>query len=114
MRAGIWEADWFLGLAGGVVVALLARMGGGLPALERKAYDAAVQAAARTPSDKVAVIAIDQQSIDNLGRWPWSRDTHARMVELLTQARARAIGYLVFFSEPENERINRTLGKLMQ
>src|SRR3954471_19943067 len=85
-----------------------------VPSLERKAYDAALLSAARTPSDKVAIIAIDKQSIDNIGRWPWPRDTHARMIDLLSQAKARSLGYLVFFAEPENERINATLAKLME
>src|SRR3989442_4942706 len=35
------------------------------------------------------------------------------MIVLLVQAKARVIGYLVFFAEPENEKINRTLAKLM-
>jgi serine/threonine-protein kinase len=114
VQAGVWKADWFLGVAVVALFALFSSMSELVPSLERTAYDAALQAASRTPSDKVAVIAIDQQSIDNIGRWPWPRDTHARMIDILAQAKARAIGYLVFFAEPENERINRTLVKLME
>ena len=113
MQAGFWKADWFLGVVVVAAFALFASMSELVPSLERKAYDAALQAASRTPSDKVAVIAIDKQSIDNIGRWPWPRDLHARMIDLLSQAKARAIGYLVFFAEPENEKINRTLTKIM-
>jgi eukaryotic-like serine/threonine-protein kinase len=114
MRSGFWKADWVLGVAIVALFALFASLSDVLPGLERKAYDAGLQAAARTPSDRVAVIAIDQRSIDNLGRWPWPRDTHARMIDLLAQAQPRAVGYLVFFSEPENERIGRTLARLME
>jgi len=113
MQSGVWKADWFLGVLVVALFALFSSMSDWLPSLERKAYDAALQSASRQPSDKVAVIAIDKQSIDNIGRWPWPRDTHARMIELLSQAKARAIGYLVFFAEPENEKINRTLAKIM-
>src|SRR5882672_947447 len=113
MQSGFWKADWFLGVLVVALFALFNSMSDLVPSLERKAYDAALQAASRTPSDKIAVIAIDKQSIDNIGRWPWPRDTHARMIDLLVQAKARAIGYLVFFAEPENEKINRTLGKLI-
>ena len=113
MQSGFWKADWFLGVLVVALFALFSSMSDVVPGLERKAYDAALQAASRTPSDKVAVIAIDKQSIDNIGRWPWPRDTHARMIDLLVQAKARAIGYLVFFAEPENEKINRTLTKIM-
>jgi eukaryotic-like serine/threonine-protein kinase len=114
VQAGVWKADWVLGVAVVLAFALFSWMSDLVPSLERKAYDAALLAASRTASDKVAVIAIDQQSIDNIGRWPWPRDTHARMIDLLSQAKARAVGYLVFFAEPENERITRTLAKLMQ
>ena len=89
MQAGFWKADWFLGVVVVAAFALFSSMSELVPSLERKAYDAALLSASRTPSDKVAIIAIDKQSIDNIGRWPWSRDTHARMIDLLVQAKAR-------------------------
>ncbi len=113
MQAGFWKADWFLGVVVVAAFALFSSMSELVPSLERKAYDAALLTASRTPSDKVAIIAIDKQSIDNIGRWPWPRDLHARMIDLLAQAKARAVGYLVFFAEPENDKINRTLAKIM-
>jgi serine/threonine-protein kinase len=101
-KAGFWKKDWFLGL--GVSLVLLAASGTQfqvIEALERFAYDWGVRASARTPSDKIAVIAIDKRSIDNIGRWPWSREIHAKMVESLATAKAKVIGYTVFFSEPQ-------------
>ncbi|MGA8006098.1 MAG: serine/threonine-protein kinase [Burkholderiales bacterium] len=100
MKSGFWKSDWFLGLA----LALLVFFASGsdlLQSLERKAYDMGVQASSRTPSDRVAVIAIDDQSIANIGRWPWPRDVHAKMIDLLAAAKAKVIGYTVFFSEPQ-------------
>ncbi len=100
MKSGFWKSDWFLGL----VVALLVLFAGGsdlLQSLERKAYDMGVRASSRTPSDRVAVIAIDDASIVNIGRWPRPRDVHAKMVDLLAAAKAKVIGYTVFFSEPQ-------------
>ena len=47
------------------------------------------------------MIAIDDASIANIGRWPWPRDVHAKMVDLLAAAKAKVIGYTVFFSEPQ-------------
>jgi len=95
-----WKADWFLGAA--VAVLLLIASGSDLiQSLERKAYDLGVKAASRTPSDRIAVIVIDDESIANIGRWPWSRDVHAKMVDILANAKAKTIGYTVFFSEPQ-------------
>ena len=72
-----------------------------IQSLERKAYDLGVRAATRTPLDRIAVIAIDDQSIANIGRWPWSRDVHAKMTDILSGAKAKTIGYTVFFAEPQ-------------
>src|SRR5262249_21289549 len=99
-KAGFWKKDWFLGLA----VSLVLLLAGGsqiIQNLERTAYDWGVRASSRMPSDKVAIIAIDKQSIDNIGRWPWSREIHAKMIERLAAAKAKVIGYTVFFSEPQ-------------
>jgi CHASE2 domain-containing sensor protein len=95
-----WKSDWFIGLAVSVVM-LFAGGGDLLQSLERKAYDLGVGAISRTPSDKIAVIAIDKQSIDNLGRWPWSREVHAKMIDGLAAAKAKVIASTVFFSEPQ-------------
>ncbi|HVS27309.1 MAG TPA: CHASE2 domain-containing protein [Burkholderiales bacterium] len=99
-KTAFWKADWFLGLI--VAIVLIFASGSDLiQSLERKAYDLAVQASSRSPSDKVAVIAIDDQSIANIGRWPWSREVHAKMIDLLASAKAKVIGNTVFFSEPQ-------------
>jgi eukaryotic-like serine/threonine-protein kinase len=101
-RAGFWKKDWFLGLA--VALAMLfATNTPVIQSLERTAYDWGVRASSRTPSDKIAVIAIDKQSIDNIGRWPWPRDVHAKMIDILAKAKAKVIGYTVFFSEPQRD-----------
>ncbi|MBX3647283.1 MAG: CHASE2 domain-containing protein [Rhodocyclaceae bacterium] len=95
-----WKTDWFIG----VVVSLVMLFAGGgelLQSLERKAYDLGVGAISREPSDKIAIIAIDKQSIDNLGRWPWSRDVHAKMIDGLAAAKAKVIASTVFFAEAQ-------------
>ena len=99
-KRAFWKADWFLVLT---VAIVLFFMGGGdlIQSLERKAYDLGVRASSRNPSEKIAVIAIDDQSIDNIGRWPWSREVHAKMIDLLAGAKAKVIGNTVFFSEPQ-------------
>jgi len=95
-----WKSDWFLGMV--VTLVLLVASGGDLiQSLERKAYDLGVKSASRTSSDRIAVIAIDDQSIANIGRWPWPRDVHAKMTDILSNAKAKTIGYTAFFFEPQ-------------
>ncbi|HXU92029.1 MAG TPA: serine/threonine-protein kinase [Gallionella sp.] len=95
-----WRKDWFVGL----LVALVFLFGANtdlMQSLERKAYDLGVLASSRTPSDRVAVIAIDEESLANLGRWPWPREIHARMIDVLAAGHAKVIGYTAFFFEPQ-------------
>lgn len=116
MKKNIWKTDWFAGL----VVSLLFLFSANsnlLQSLERTAYDWGVRASSHVPGDKVVLIAIDDQSIASLGRWPWARDVHARMIDLLASAKAKVIGYTVFFSEPQHdpglayiEKISQTAG----
>ena len=101
-KANFWKTDWFFGVVVSLAVLILGN-GDLLQGLERKAYDMGVAAASRAPSDKVAVIAIDKQSLDNIGRWPWSREVMADMIEKLAAAKAKVIATTVFYSEPQRD-----------
>ena len=113
MKSGFWKKDWFLGLTVSLVL-LLAGGGQLIQSLERSAYDWGVRASNRTASDKVVVIAIDDSSIRNIGRWPWSREVHAKMTDMLTLGRAKVIGNLVYFSEPQVDAGLAYINKLLE
>jgi len=54
----------------------------------------------RVPIDApVRIIDIDEESIQQLGQWPWPRTRIAELVEITRQAGAAAIGFDVVFSE---------------
>ncbi len=46
----------------------------------------------------VVIAAVDEKSLDQLGRWPWSRDKFARIVDNLTAMGARVIAFDMVFS----------------
>ena len=100
MKSRFYSADWFVGLV--ITLAVIFSSGTSqLQSLERSAYDWGVSSTERFPSDKVAVIAIDDVSIANIGRWPWPRDLHAEMIQQLAKGGAKVIGQTVFFLEPQ-------------
>src|SRR5437667_4537440 len=103
MKTAFWKADWFFGLVIAIVLFGFARMSGFIPGLERWAYDLGVKMTSKTPSDKIAVIAIDEQSIANIGRWPWPREVQAKLIDQLAAAKAKVIGNTVFFFEPQKD-----------
>ena len=104
-KADFWKSDWFLGLVIALAFFVAAYPYGSevLRSIERKAYDWGVAASNKTPNDKIAVIAIDNESIKNIGRWPWSREVHAKMTDILVGAKARVIGNSVQFFEPQQD-----------
>ncbi len=102
MKNGVLKSDWFTGLA--VTFIFLIFAGSDFTtSLERSAYDFGVRSSTSTASDKIAIISIDDQSIANIGRWPWSRDIHAQMHDILASSGAKVIGQTVFFSEPQED-----------
>jgi len=99
-----WRADWFVGAAIVLAVLALNNATDAIGTLERRFYDFGVTSSARQPSDKIAVIAIDDQSVANIGRFPWPRDVHAQMIDKLAGAGAKTIVETVLFFEPQTDR----------
>ncbi len=55
----------------------------------------------RPPSDKVVIVAVDDRSIARFGRWPWPRSVHAELLDILKADGAKASGFDIIFSEPQ-------------
>jgi adenylate cyclase len=75
-------------------------------ALERRAYDGWFTLRGELPKpDGVVVVAIDADSEESLGRYPWSREWHARLIANLHRAGAAAIGFDATFADafPETD-----------
>jgi len=64
------------------------------------------------PGHETAIAAIDEKSISELGRWPWPRSTIARLVDLLKKGGAKAIGFDIVFSEPDQGTYLKTIDAL--
>ncbi|HEX6880954.1 MAG TPA: CHASE2 domain-containing protein, partial [Terriglobales bacterium] len=89
----------------GVVVSLLVLLTfymGWADVMEYKLYDMRAKLRARAKAgDSVVLIGIDDQSIREIGRWPWPRNYLAEMTDQLAEAGAKVIGIDVFMREPE-------------
>ncbi len=65
-------------------------------------YDAQLSFWNRDVSDEIVIVAIDDESLRELGRWPWPRSIHARLIDRLDRESPRAIGLDIIFSEPDS------------
>jgi len=69
---------------------------------DRLFYDAMMPLRPALASD-VLIVAIDEDSLKSIGRWPWPRHIHASAIERLAAAGPKAIGYDVLFVEPSRD-----------
>ncbi len=67
-----------------------------------------------SPGPEVVIAAIDEKSIDELGRWPWPRKHLTRLVEKLVEEEAKVIGLDMVFSSPDESSGIESLKKLQR
>src|SRR4029078_12986024 len=84
-----------------VLVMIFNRASDLIPSLERKAYDLGVRATSRAPAKNITIIAVDDESLEKIARWPWSRDVLAKMTDQLAAAKAKVIANTILLSEPQ-------------
>lgn len=78
-------------------------------------YDLRLRAQSEPLDPRIVIVDIDEKSLDQIGRWPWSRDVVARLVDTLhDQYFTRAIGFDVVFSEPDTSSGYKTLETLAE
>ena len=69
-----------------------------------KASDLRMYMTRRPPlTGAVAIAAIDEKSIAELGHWPWPRSVEARLNDALRDYKAAVVGYDVLFSERDED-----------
>ena len=76
---------------------------GALDGAENATIDRRFELRGSQPAPEVAVVAIDDASIHELGAWPFDRRYHAEAVDRLHDAGVKLIVYDVQFSEPSGK-----------
>jgi eukaryotic-like serine/threonine-protein kinase len=113
-RGQFWRADWFVGALVLVAGWALYQSTDVIDTLENRFYDFGIVQADKKPSDQIAIIAIDDQSLANVGRWPWSRDVQAQLIDAISAGKPKAIVNSVYYSEPQLEKGLPFLQKIRQ
>jgi CHASE2 domain-containing sensor protein/nitrogen-specific signal transduction histidine kinase len=95
----------------------LAHQPGLVQKLDAAIYNQALELAAPQPAPDILIVAIDEFSLRELGRWPWPRTLHAQLLERLAPLAPRAVFLDMFLTEPsaaaqEDERLARAMRAL--
>ena len=62
----------------------------------------------------IAIIAIDDKSIQALGRFPWTRQQYVRLLERLEAAKPKVLLFDVFFPEAESVEVDQALAEAIR
>ena len=82
-------------------LALLLALGGLVWRADRLLYDTALAIWTRPAPPDIVIVAIDDASIDAIGRWPWPRTVHATLLDRLAAAHPKAIALDLVLSEAD-------------
>jgi len=82
--------------------------------LENYAYDARLNLTLPdTRDERIVIVEIDEASLKEVGRWPWPRDTLAKLVDQLYQKyNVKALGFDVVFAEEDRNPELKALRRL--
>ncbi|NDG62332.1 MAG: CHASE2 domain-containing protein [Planctomycetes bacterium] len=104
MKRFSWIA-FAVGFSATVIVALLAWLG----VLNNWEFDSVdwryqhARSVAEPLSDQIALVVIDDSSLDTFGRWPWPRRRLAAAIDEISRAGARTVALDLQLSEPDAE-----------
>lgn len=76
----------------------------GIGRIDHLLYDVFLNASPATPAPELVIVAIDEPSLAEIGRWPWPRSVHADLIERISAYEPRAIGLDLLLSEPDTRR----------
>lgn len=68
--------------------------------LDTWVYDRLLAHLDQPVDDRIVLVVVDDKSLSTLGRWPWSRDVHAELIQTLSPAGPRGIALDIMLSEP--------------
>ena len=95
--------EWFAVTLFCVLLSVLSAAEGWLWRIDLSIYDGILSSWSRPVSTDVAIISIDDASLARIGPWPWSRRTHAALIDRAHRAGASAIVLDVLLDAPSRE-----------
>ena len=106
-----------LGLA--LTLMFLLHVGGAYPitaltVIENLAYDTRLKLTLPNKKDnQVVIIDIDEESLGEIGRWPWNRDVMAKIIDnLFDQYKIKEIGFDIVFAEEDIDEGGKLLERM--
>lgn len=85
------------------------------PALSAASFNALFRLRGELPApDDILIVAIDDASLQRVGRWPWPRSVMADALERISRAQPRAIGLDVIYAEESDPEADARLAEAIR
>ena len=83
--------------------------------LELKTLDLRFRYRGKIPTTgEVALVTIDEKSLDELGRWPWPRVRMAQLLDGLVKNDVKVVGFDIVWAEPDENSELKSLAAVKQ
>ena len=66
---------------------------------EQMVTDAGISLLPQEKPQNIVIVAVDEKSLRKFGRWPWSRQVHAQLLERLMRAGTDTVAFDILFAE---------------
>jgi CHASE2 domain-containing sensor protein/signal transduction histidine kinase len=101
--------EWILiGLAGTVLI-IFALRSDLTSAFDNLFYDRLSSFHRPAADERILLVDIDQHSLNTIGRWPWKREVHARLMRQLQSAKPRSVTVDILLTEEARDDGDRAL-----
>ena len=101
--AGRHLREWLLLALALLVFLVAAQRGAWFERADNALYDSAMAWSGRPAPADMLILAIDEASLARVGRWPWSREVLAQVLEQLAQAGSGPVLVDVILAEPQQQ-----------
>ena len=95
--AAVWLVTWLVPSLSAASFNLLFRVRGPLPA-----------------PDDIIIVAVDDQSLQRIGKWPWPRHVMADVLENISRGHPQAVGLDFIYAETSTETDDRSLAEAIK
>lgn len=114
MTSARLRLEWAILLLLAIVGASMLNVSAATYRIDNQILDTATALNRPAAQSDIVVIAIDDRSLREEGSWPWSRATHARLVDRLSDYGARLVVLDVLFIEPSDAEADDALAKAIR
>ena len=68
---------------------------------------------APTPPDNILIVSIDEKSLSEYGRWPWSRKLQAELIKKVFKGNPKVVAVDIFYPESETTEADKALAEVL-